>query len=128
MTLKQDISNLQNTMERDAENCRKDLRRLGEELDENRAKYDKAIDECNEEKDELKAKYKDKIEDQQKSFNLNCDDSYQRELEIRDKRIELLEVELDICNSGIGDDSNFDDLKSLFDREREAHDKIHNQN
>jgi hypothetical protein len=62
----------------------------------------------------LKERHRAEIEELKSSHAEFGDDFCQRTLDLRDARIEELEIQLDICNSG-NTDTNFDDLKSLFE-------------
>lgn len=75
------------------------------------------MDKCVDDKLVLKDKHRSAIEELKANKSKFGADFCERTLSLSEARIEELEIELDICN-GAEFDTNFDDLKSLFDQEK----------
>ena len=85
------------------------------------------MDKCIKEKLDLKALHRAKVDELKQSKSKHGADFCNRQLSLSEARVEELTIELDICEQG-DIDTNFADLKSLFDQEKKKFDDILKKN
>lgn len=122
-SLEQAIKKLKKTMSLDYETCQKTIAEMGEEILTTKSSLEGKLSKCLEEKSDDKYKYKTQIEDLKRAHSELGSSYCERTLQLKEARIDELEIELDICHAG-DTDINFDSLKALFDEEKDKFNEI----